>query len=50
MFPRCVHSAPGVRVTGELPGWNAFVFTGTFRPFIETDVNSTVSGSFLRGL
>ena len=33
-----------------LPGWNAFVFTATLRPFTETDVNSTVSGSFLRGL
>ena len=37
-------------VTGGLPGWNAFVFTGTLRPFTETDVSSTVSGSFLRGL
>ena len=27
-----------------------FVFTATLRPFTETDVSSTVSGSFLRGL
>ena len=30
--------------------WNGLVFTATLRPFTETDVSSTASGSDLRGL
>lgn len=37
-------------VIGPCPGWNAFVFTETLRPFTEIDVSSTVSGSFLSEL
>src|SRR5438552_13578558 len=33
-----------------LPGWTLFVFIVTLRPFTETDVSSSVSGSDLRGL
>ena len=50
MFPPVCPYCAWRAVTGELPGWNAFVFTATLRPFTETDVSSTVSGSFLRGL
>ena len=37
-------------VCGGPPGWTLFVFTATLRPFTETEANSTVSGSDLRGL
>src|SRR5438046_1008187 len=33
-----------------LSGWTLFVFIVTLRPFTETDVSSSVSGSDLRGL
>jgi hypothetical protein len=37
-------------VCGGPAGSTLFVFTATLRPFTETDVSSTVSGSDLRGL
>ena len=47
---RCSTCESAYPVIGGLPGWNAFVFTAMLRPFTETEISSTVSGSFLRGL
>src|SRR5438552_17202556 len=45
----CPYCACRAVLTGLL-GSTLLVFTATLRPLTETDVNSTISGSFLRGL